>query len=100
MAKLVTGKVSSVATDKTIVVVVQTRRTHPIYKKQYSVKSKFMAHDEKNECRVGDTVSIKETRPISARKHFTLVQIIDRPLIGEADKVNSLDTTENTEKKQ
>jgi small subunit ribosomal protein S17 len=78
MAKTLTGVVSSDKTDKTIVVIVATRRTHPIYKKQYTETKKFMAHDEKNEAREGDTVIIEETRPISARKRFKLNAITVR----------------------
>jgi small subunit ribosomal protein S17 len=81
MAKQLIGTVSSNKPDKTIVVTVVTRKTHPIYRKQYSVSTKFMAHDEKNECIVGDKVSIEETRPISARKRFILKEVISRPAI-------------------
>jgi small subunit ribosomal protein S17 len=83
MAKTIIGIVSSNKTDKTIVVTVQTRKTHPIYRKQYSVSRKFMAHDEKNEAEVGDKVSIVETRPLSARKRHTLERIIEKPLLRE-----------------
>jgi len=83
MAKQITGIVTSAKTDKTIVVTVHTRKTHPLYKKQYTVTSKFMAHDAKNEAQEGDKVSIEETRPISARKRFALVKIIEKPLLRE-----------------
>ncbi len=85
MAKSLTGVVSSNAPDKTIVITVQTRKTHPIYKKQYTVSTKFMAHDEKNECNVGDKVVIVETRPLSARKRFTLEKIVERAAITKDD---------------
>ena len=78
MAKTLTGRVTSDKGDKTIVITITERKTHPLYKKQYSVKTKFMAHDEKNESRVGDEVVIIETRPISARKHFKLSRILER----------------------
>lgn len=78
MAKTIIGTVSSDKVDKTIVVTVRTKKTHPIYKKQYSDSKKFMAHDEKNEAKVGDKVSIVETRPLSARKRHTLLQVIER----------------------
>ena len=81
MAKTLTGVVSSDRGDKTIVVSVSTRKTHPIYKKQYTVSKKFMAHDEQNEAKAGDRVTIAETRPISARKHFTLVKIVEQATI-------------------
>lgn len=83
MAKTIIGVVSSNKGDKTIVVTVQTRKTHPLYRKQYTVSSKFMAHDENNEAQPGDKVSIVETRPISARKHFKLERIIEKPLLRE-----------------
>lgn len=83
MAKQIVGVVSSNKGDKTIVVTVQTRKTHPLYRKQYTVTSKFMAHDEKNEAEVGDKVSIVETRPLSARKHHILDKIIQKPVLRE-----------------
>ncbi len=86
MAKTIIGLVSSNKTDKTIVVTVRTRKTHPLYRKQYSVSRKFMAHDEKNEAGLGDKVSIVETRPLSARKRYTLERIIEKPAIREEDK--------------
>jgi len=78
MAKTLIGTVSSDKTDKTIVVTVRTRKTHPIYRKQYTVSKKFMAHDEKNEAHVGDRVAIRETRPLSARKRHTLDRVIEK----------------------
>ena len=83
MAKTIIGIVSSAKSDKTIVVTVQSRKTHPLYRKQYSVSSKFMAHDEKNEAEVGDKVSIVETRPLSARKRHILDRIIEKPMLRE-----------------
>lgn len=81
MAKTLTGVVSSDRADKTIVVTVRTRKTHPIYKKQYTISTKFMAHDEANEAKLGDTVVIVETRPISARKRFKLDKIAVKALV-------------------
>lgn len=86
MAKTLIGTVSSVAPNKTIVITIHTRKTHPLYKKQYTVTSKFMAHDENNECNVGDKVSIVETRPLSARKRHVLKEIIQRTELSQADK--------------
>ncbi len=83
MAKTLTGIVSSNKPDKTIIVTVSVRKTHPIYKKQYSQSTKFMAHDEKNECLVGDKVIIEETRPLSARKRYTFTKLVTRPAIVE-----------------
>ena len=85
MAKTIIGTVSSSKADKTIVVTVATRKTHPLYRKQYTESKKFMAHDEKNEAQVGDKVAIIETRPISARKHFKLERIIEKPKLRESD---------------
>lgn len=83
MAKTIIGIVSSNKTDKTIVVTVQTRKTHPLYRKQYTVSKKFMAHDAQNEAQLGDKVAIVETRPISARKRFALSEIIEKPALRE-----------------
>ncbi len=85
MARTITGTVSSAKGDKTIVVTVRTRKTHPIYRKQYTVSRKFMAHDEKNSAEVGDKVSIIETRPLSKRKHFALEHIIEKPALRAED---------------
>jgi small subunit ribosomal protein S17 len=82
-AKTIIGVVSSAKADKTIVVTVATRKTHPLYRKQYTTSRKFMAHDEKNEAQVGDKVAITETRPLSARKRYTLARIIEKPAIRE-----------------
>jgi len=81
MAKSFTGVVASDKGDKTIVVVVATRKTHPIYKKQFTSSKRFMAHDEANEAHEGDKVVIVETRPISARKRFALVKVVERAAI-------------------
>jgi small subunit ribosomal protein S17 len=86
-AKTIIGVVSSAKADKTIVVTVDTRKTHPLYRKQYTVSSKYMAHDEKNEAQVGDKVAITETRPLSARKRYTLDRIIEKPAIREEESV-------------
>lgn len=89
MAKTIIGTVSSDKTDKTIVVTVRTRKMHPLYRKQYSVSSKYMAHDEKNEAQVGDKVAIVETRPLSARKRHTLDRIIEKPALREDTLVHT-----------
>ncbi|HUB93858.1 MAG TPA: 30S ribosomal protein S17 [Verrucomicrobiae bacterium] len=78
MAKSITGVVSSDKADKTIVVTVRERKTHPLYRKQYTVSKKFVAHDDKNEAHVGDTVIIVETRPISRRKSHRLERIVEK----------------------
>lgn len=98
MAKTLVGTVSSVSPDKTIVIAVNTRKTHPIYKKQYTVTKKFMAHDEENSCKVGDRVSIVETRPISARKRFKLENIIERASLTKDDLKAMSTDSEKTDK--
>ena len=70
------GIVSSNAMDKTITVVVEDRKRHPIYNKIMKSTAKFKAHDDKNEAEVGDTVEIMETRPLSATKRWRLVRIV------------------------
>lgn len=73
-----TGVVVSDVQDKTIIVAVDRRTPHPLYKKVIKVKKKFTAHDEANEAKVGDTVRIMETRPLSKRKRWRLTEIINR----------------------
>ena len=71
------GVVVSAAGDKTIVVQIKERKPHPVYGKMMTSTKKFHAHDENNECGVGDTVSIMETRPLSKMKRWRLVEIIE-----------------------
>lgn len=72
------GIVSSNKMDKTIVVEVHEKVKHPIYKKTINATTKFVAHDEKNECDIGDTVEIAETRPLSKSKRWRLVRIVEK----------------------
>ncbi len=72
------GVVSSNKMDKSITIVVERKLRHPIYGKFVKKTKKFVAHDEKNECNEGDTVRIMETRPLSKRKRWRLVEIIER----------------------
>jgi small subunit ribosomal protein S17 len=72
------GYVVSDKMDKTIVVAVETFVTHPLYNKQIKRTTKFKAHDENNECKLGDKVKIMETRPLSKDKHWRLVNIIEK----------------------
>ena len=76
MARTITGTVTSDKADKTIVIAVHTRKTHPIYKKQYTVTSKFMAHDETRKAKEGDMVRIVETRPLSKGKRWEMKEVI------------------------
>ncbi|MBN9398651.1 MAG: 30S ribosomal protein S17 ['Candidatus Kapabacteria' thiocyanatum] len=73
-----TGKVVSNKADKTIVVSIERQVIHPLYKKYFKQTKKIMAHDEQNQCQIGDTVKVIECRPLSARKRWTLVEIIER----------------------
>jgi small subunit ribosomal protein S17 len=72
------GKVVSNKMDKSITVLVESRMKHPMYGKFVSKSTKFMAHDENNDCNIGDTVRIQETRPLSKNKNWRLVEIIER----------------------
>ena len=72
------GRVVSSKMDKSITIAVEQKQKHPIYGKFVPVTSKFVAHDEKNECGVGDTVRIMETRPLSKRKRWRLVEIMEK----------------------
>ena len=72
------GVVVSNKMDKTITVAVESNKRHPLYGKVYKVTAKFKAHDANNECNIGDTVEIMETRPLSKDKYFRLVRIIER----------------------
>ena len=72
------GIVTSSKNDKTITVTVERKLRHPIYHKFVKRNTKFMAHDEQNTCGVGDLVRIVESRPLSARKRWRLVEIIEK----------------------
>ena len=72
-----TGVVVSNKMEKSIIVSVERRVKHPKYGKFVKLTSKFHAHDERNECNIGDTVSIMETRPLSKTKNWRLIQIVE-----------------------
>ena len=78
LRKQITGVVSSNKMDKSITVVVDRRLKHPMYGKFVTKSNKFMAHDENNECKEGDLVKIMETRPLSARKRWRLVEVLEK----------------------
>lgn len=84
MAKFLTGIVTSDVRDKTITVTVTSRQTHPLYGKQYTVSAKYQAHDENGEAKKGDKVTIREVRPISKTKSFTLDHI-DEKSVGSVE---------------
>lgn len=72
------GKVVSNKMDKTIVIAIEDRVQHPLYKKIMKTTSKLKAHDENNECNIGDKVKVMETRPLSKDKRWRLVEIIEK----------------------
>ena len=76
--KTMIGVVSSDKMDKTVVVLVTGKKKHPIYGKYITFTVKYKAHDEKNEAKVGDTVEIIETRPLSKDKYFRVLRIVER----------------------
>ena len=76
--KVLRGTVVSDKMNKTIVVEINTTKSHPLYGRQVKYTKKFKAHDENNEAAVGDIVEIMETRPLSADKHFRLVKVVTK----------------------
>lgn len=76
------GIVTSNKMQKTVVVTVERRVIHPLYKRVVRRSRKFLAHDEKNECHVGDTVRIRETRPLSRQKRWRVIQVIAQAAQG------------------
>jgi small subunit ribosomal protein S17 len=76
--KVRVGRVVSNKMEKSIVVTIERRVPHPIYKKYFKRTTKLMAHDEKREAKVGDTVKIMETRPLSKQKRWRLVEIVEK----------------------
>lgn len=81
--KTMVGRVVSNKMDKTVVVTVETLRHHPLYKKTIRRAVKYKAHDEKNECKLGDTVKIIETRPLSREKRWRVTEIITKSEVVE-----------------
>jgi small subunit ribosomal protein S17 len=73
-----TGKIISNKMDKSVVVMVESPKRHPLYKKIIKHKAKFMAHDETNSCQVGDVVKIIETRPLSKTKRWDVLEIVTK----------------------
>jgi small subunit ribosomal protein S17 len=98
MAHTIIGTVVSDKANKTIVLVTTERKTHPIYKKQYSRTKKYIAHDENNEAKIGDKVEVVEVRPISARKRLSLVRVIEKAAISADLTVDAI-TKEKDEDK-
>ncbi|EXJ23830.1 SSU ribosomal protein S17p (S11e) [Alkalibacterium sp. AK22] len=79
--KVYQGKVVSDKMDKTIVVEIATRKSHPKYKKQMKYSTKFKAHDENNTAKTGDVVKIMETRPLSKDKRFRLLEVVEEAIV-------------------
>ena len=79
--RTLTGVVTSDKMDKTIVVAINEKKNHPLYKKGSKFTRKFKAHDENNEAHVGDTVEIMETRTLSKEVHFRLVKVVAKAVI-------------------
>ena len=77
------GRVVSDKMDKTVVVAVETPQRHPLYKKVIMKTAKYKAHDENNECRVGDMVRIVETRPLSGQKRWRVAEIVTKGKVVE-----------------
>lgn len=76
------GIVTSNKMQKTVVVTVQRKFKHPFYKRVIRRSKSFLAHDEKNQCQVGDTVRIEETRPLSARKRWRVIEVVGKAAQG------------------
>ncbi len=72
------GRVVSDSMEKSVVIKVEYLVSHPLYKKRIKKSSKFMAHDEKNVCNLGDKVKIAETRPLSKRKRWRVIEVIEK----------------------
>ncbi len=81
--KVRTGTVVSTKMNKTVVVLVESLRHHPLYKKVMRHKAKFMAHDEDKSCTLGDTVKIEETRPLSKCKRWRVVEVLRKKQVAE-----------------
>ena len=76
--RVLTGKVVSNSRDKTIAVLVERKVRHPIYKKYIKRSTKVHAHDEKNECGLGDVVKVSESKPFSKTKNWALVEVVEK----------------------
>ena len=79
--KVYQGRVVSDKMDKTITVVIETKRNHPVYGKRINYSKKLKAHDENNSAKTGDIVRVMETRPLSKDKRFRLVEIVEEAVI-------------------
>ena len=80
-ARAVTGQVTSNKMDKSITVLIERRVPHPVYKKYVRLSTKIHAHDENNECQIGDLVKVEQCRPLSKTKTWRLVEIVERATV-------------------
>ncbi len=76
--KIRVGRVVSDKMDKTVVVQITNRKSHPLYKKVIQHRARFKAHDEGNECKIGDLVRVMETRPLSKDKRWRVVEVVEK----------------------
>jgi len=81
-SKVLVGEVVSDKMDKTVVVKIERRMAHPLYGKTITKRKKVKAHDERNECKIGDLVKIQETRPLSKEKRWRVIEILKREQVG------------------
>ena len=79
--RVLRGRVVSDKMEKTITVLVETNKNHPLYGKRVKYSKKYKAHDEFNEAKLGDTVEIMETRPLSATKRFRLIKVVEKAVV-------------------
>ena len=89
--KVRTGKVVSTKMNKTVVVMVESLRHHPLYMKVMRHKAKFMAHDENKICSLGDTVKIEETRPLSKLKRWRVIEVLRKKQVAEIQPKEIID---------
>ena len=87
MARRLTGTVISDKQDKTIVIRVDRLKTHPLYRKRFTLSNNFQVHDENGEAKVGDKVTVEETRPISKNKRWKLVEVVQSAEIVEGEEL-------------
>lgn len=83
------GQVVSDGMDKTVVVAVESRKPHPLYRKIIRLRTKLKAHDEENACQVGDVVRLVESRPLSKTKHWRVKEIVSRVEVDETQSDDS-----------
>jgi small subunit ribosomal protein S17 len=87
--RVMKGQVASDKMNKTVVVAVSRLKEHPIYRKRYKITKRYKAHDEKNECKIGDIVLIGETKPMSKDKRWRVIEVIKKVGEKSGDEENS-----------